>query len=60
MDVKSKFLNGQLKEKVYIEQLERFVLSKDKDCVFKLKKYLYGLKQATRAWYARLDHNIWQ
>jgi hypothetical protein len=50
MDVKSTFLNGELDEEVYIEQLEGFQLSKNADYVCKLKKSLYGLKQAPRAW----------
>ena len=55
MDVKSFFLNGELEEKVYIEQLEGFQLSENADYVCKLKKALYGLKQTPRAWYSRLD-----
>ena len=42
MDVKSVFLNGELEEEVYIEQLEGFPLTKEKDMVYKLKKALYG------------------
>jgi hypothetical protein len=55
MDVKSSFLNGELEEEVYIEQLEGFQLSENIDYVCKLKKALYGLKQDPRAWYSRLD-----
>ena len=44
MDVKSAFLNGSLKEEVYIEQPEGFQLTDKADCVCKLKKALYGLK----------------
>ena len=58
MDVKSTFLNGDLKEEVYIEQPEGFDLAEGKEFVFKLKKALYGLKQAPRAWYAKLDHYL--
>ena len=50
MDVKSSFLNGELEEEVYIEQLEGFQLSENVDYVCKLKKALYGVKQAPRAW----------
>eukprot|EP00253_Pinus_taeda_P026336 PITA_26336 len=60
MDVKSTFLNGELKEEVYMEQPEGFDLTARKDLVCKLKKALYGLKQAPRAWYARLDHYLKQ
>jgi len=54
MDMKSTFLNGALKEEVYMEQPEGFDLTEGKDLVCKLKKALYGLKQAPRAWYTRL------
>jgi transposase InsO family protein len=60
MDVKSSFLNGELEEEVYIEQLEGFQLSENTDYVCKLKKALYGLKQAPRAWYSRLDKYLQQ
>jgi hypothetical protein len=55
IDVKSSFLNGELEKEVYIEQLEGFQLLENVDCVFKLKKVLFGLKQTPRAWYSRLD-----
>jgi hypothetical protein len=55
MDIKSAFLNGELEEEVYIEQPEGFQLSENTDYVCKLKKALYGLKRAPRAWYSRLD-----
>eukprot|EP00253_Pinus_taeda_P026059 PITA_26059 len=49
MNVKSAFLNGELKEEVYMEQPEGFDLTEGKDLVCKQKKALYGLKQAPRA-----------
>jgi hypothetical protein len=55
MDVKSSFLNGDLEEEVYMEQLEGFSLKDNPNYVRKLKKALYGLKKAPRAWYYRLD-----
>jgi hypothetical protein len=55
MDIKSYFLNGELEEEVYIAQPEGFQLSENADYVCKLKKALFGLKQAPRAWYSRLD-----
>lgn len=51
MDVKSIFLNGELKEEVYIEQPEGFKLKDDSNIVCRMKKARYGLKQAPRAWY---------
>ena len=44
MDVKSAFLNGYIKEKVYVEQSPEFEDYKYPDHVFKLTKVLYGLK----------------
>nr|GEW54008.1 uncharacterized mitochondrial protein AtMg00810-like [Tanacetum cinerariifolium] len=49
MDVKTDFLNGKLKEEVYVSQPEGFVDHVNPSQVYKLKKALYGLKQASRA-----------
>jgi hypothetical protein len=51
MDVKSVFLNGPIKEEVYVEQPPGFDDSEYPNHVYKLSKGLYGLKQAPRAWY---------
>ncbi|GJU45157.1 retrovirus-related pol polyprotein from transposon TNT 1-94 [Tanacetum coccineum] len=51
MDVKTAFLNDELKEEVYVSQLEGFVDQDNPSHVYKLKKALYGLKQEPRAWY---------
>jgi hypothetical protein len=51
MDVKSAFLNGPIKEEVYVEQPPSFEDDRYPDHVYKLSKALYGLKQDPRAWY---------
>ena len=55
MNVKSGFLNGYIKEEVYVEQPPGFEDHKYPDHVFKPSKVLYGLKQAPRAWYECLS-----
>nr|GEU47500.1 hypothetical protein [Tanacetum cinerariifolium] len=54
MDVKITFLNGPLKEEVYVAQPDGFVDPNHPEKVYRLKKALYGLKQAPRAWYDEL------
>jgi hypothetical protein len=51
MDVKSAFLNGPIKEEVYVEKPPGFEDSEYPNHVYKLSKALYGLKHAPRAWY---------
>ena len=60
LDVKSAFLNGELKEELFIEQPEGFHIQGMEDKVYKLHKALYGLKQAPRAWYSKVDSHLLQ
>nr|GEV50347.1 hypothetical protein [Tanacetum cinerariifolium] len=55
MDVKTTFLNGPLKEEVYVAQPDGFVDPDHPEKVYRLRKALYGLKQAPRAWYDELS-----
>nr|GEY62800.1 retrovirus-related Pol polyprotein from transposon TNT 1-94 [Tanacetum cinerariifolium] len=55
MDVKTAFLNGLLKEEVYVAQPAGFVDPDHPKNVYRLRKSLYGLKQAPRAWYDELS-----
>jgi len=56
MDVKSAFLNGVISEEVFVKQPPGFEDLKHPGHVYKLKKSLYGLKQAHKAWYDRLSN----
>ena len=58
MDVKTAFLNGFLDEEIYMEQPEGFASSENSGMVCKLKKSIYGLKQASRSWNLRFDEII--
>ncbi|GKE84737.1 retrovirus-related pol polyprotein from transposon TNT 1-94, partial [Tanacetum coccineum] len=55
MDMKTAFLNGKLKDEVYVSQPESFFDPDRPHHVYRLKKALYGLKQAPRAWYDTLS-----
>nr|GEU37106.1 retrovirus-related Pol polyprotein from transposon TNT 1-94 [Tanacetum cinerariifolium] len=55
MDIKTAFLNGNLREEVYVSQSDGFVDPDNPNHVYKLKKALYGLKQAPYAWYDMLS-----
>nr|GEX51321.1 hypothetical protein [Tanacetum cinerariifolium] len=54
MDMKTAFLNGPLKEEVYVAQPDGFVDPEHPEKVYRIRKALYGLKQAPRAWYDEL------
>lgn len=51
LDVKTTFPHEQLKEEIYMEHLEGFMVKGKEDLVCRLKKSLYGLKQAHHQWY---------
>ena len=57
MDIKTAFLNGDLNEEVYMMQPEGFVANDSGTLICRLKKYIYGLKQASRQWYLKF-HSV--
>jgi hypothetical protein len=58
MDVKSAFLNGDLKEEVYVRQPTGFIITAQEGKVLRLRKALYGLWQALRAWNSKRDDTL--
>ncbi|OMO59932.1 reverse transcriptase [Corchorus capsularis] len=58
MDVKTAFLNGDLEEEVYMDQPEGFSTTGKEKLVCKLKKSIYGLKQASRQLYLKFNDTI--
>jgi hypothetical protein len=58
MDVKTVFLNGDLEENVYMAQPKGFVVEGKERMGCRLKKSIYGLKQASRQWYLKFDSTI--
>ena len=58
MDVKTAFLNGELKETVYMKQPEGYEEKAKEDLVCKLKRSIYGLKQSPRCWNHTLDSQL--
>jgi hypothetical protein len=58
MDVKSAFLNGDLKKEVYVHQSSGFTIPIKEGKVLRVRKALYGLRQAPRAWNVRLDSTL--
>lgn len=58
MDVKTAFLNGNLDECIYMMQPDGFIVKGQEHLVCKLKRSIYGLKQASRSWNTRFDQTI--
>ena len=58
MDVKTAFLNGDLSEEIYMKQPDSFVVEGQEHKVCRLKKSIYGLKQASRQWYLKFHNAI--
>ena len=56
MDVKTLFLHGDLQEDVYMKQFEGFEVAGKEHLVCKIKKSIYGLKQASRKWYKKFNN----
>ena len=55
LDVKTKFLHGDLEKEIYMQQPEGFEVKGKENIVCKLKRGLYGIKQALRQWYKKFD-----
>ena len=55
LDVKTTFLHDDLEEEIYMEQPEGFTIKGKEHLVFRLKKSLYDLKQASRQLYTKFD-----
>ncbi|PSR81443.1 hypothetical protein PHLCEN_2v6371 [Hermanssonia centrifuga] len=58
LDVKTAFLYGKLDEEIYMEQPEGFMKKKMGAKVCRLRKAIYGLKQASPTWYYKIDQSL--
>ena len=58
LDITTAFLNGQLKEEIFMKQPEGFVVKGKEHLVCRLKQSLYGLKQSPRCWNSTLDTQL--
>ena len=58
LDVKSAFLNGYIEEDIYVDQPKGFIKEGKENYVLKLRKALYCLRQAPRAWNNKLDETL--
>ena len=56
MDVKTAFLNGELEEKIYMDQLEGCMILGEEQKFCRLVKSLYGLQQTRKQWHRKFDH----
>lgn len=48
-------MNGELEEDIYVAQPQGFIIKREEEKVYKIRKALYGLKEAPRAWYTQID-----
>ena len=58
MDIKTDFLNGEIEEEIYMVQPESFEAKDSQHLVCKLKKFIYGVKQASCQLYLKFDQVI--
>ena len=58
IDVKTTFLNRELEEEIYMDQLGGFIANGQEGKVCKLLKSLYGLKQAPKQWHEKFDRTL--
>jgi len=58
MDIKTTFFNEDIDETIYMVQQKNFVSGNSKSMICKLKKSIYGLKQASRQWYYKFHQVI--
>jgi hypothetical protein len=58
MDVKTTFLNGELEEEIYMDQLDEFIANGQEENVCKLLKSLYGLKQVPKKWHKKFNRTL--
>nr|GBM94983.1 hypothetical protein AVEN_63074-1 [Araneus ventricosus] len=52
------YVNGDLAEEIFMEQADHFIDQKHPNYVYKLQRSLYGLKQAGRQWFCKLDEKL--
>ena len=58
LDIKSAFLNGELTKTAFVRQPPGFAIKGEEHRVLQLRKALYELRQAPRAWNAKLDATL--